>query len=193
MDPLKILEIIGEKYSPLNSECQQELLESIKIISLDKGEVIVREGQYADKVYLIIKGAARAFYLNDGKDVSDWFAFENEFISSIISFFGKKPSPHFIETLEPSIVLELPRESIDHLSTKYHDFERLMRLVITEVMLSQQERLSSIVFHTAEQRYKHLLSIHPNLASRVPLMHIASYLGMTLETLSRVRRPKNRI
>jgi len=193
MNKEEVLKVIDKNYSPLSLECQADLLAVSSIRFIDKGEVIVKEGQYADKVYFILKGCARAYYINDGKDVSDWFAFENEFISSIVSFFGKQPSPHYIEFVEQSIVFEVSRESIESLSKKYHEFERLIRVVVTKVMLSQQERISSILFQTSEQRYKHFISVHPNITNRIPLMHIASHLGMTLETLSRVRNPKKRI
>ncbi len=193
MNKEEVLKVIDKNYSPLSLECQADLLAVSSIRFIDKGEIIVKEGQYADKVYFILKGCARAYYINDGKDVSDWFAFENEFISSIVSFFGKQPSPHYIEFVEQSIVFEVSRESIESLSKKYHEFERLIRVVVTKVMLSQQERISSILFQTSEQRYKHFISAHPNITNRIPLMHIASHLGMTLETLSRVRNPKKRI
>ena len=188
-----LLSIIGEFYSPLSPECGQALLERLNIRSVDKGEYIVKEGQYAHHAYFILQGTARAFYLKDGKDVSDWFAFENEFISSIVSLFGDKPSPHYIEVLQDSILIEISKEVMDELAEKYHDFERLIREVVTQTMLSQQERISSILFHSAEQRYEQILSIRPDIINRVPLMHIASYLGMTLETLSRVRSLKARI
>ena len=190
MSKEEILKIIDENYSPLSLASQEELLSSINLRSIDKGEIIVREGQYADKVYFIVKGCARAYYLKGGKDVSDWFAFENEFISSIVSFFGKQPSPHYIEFVEQSIVFEISRESIENLAAKNHDVERLIRVVVTKVMLSQQERISSILFQTSEQRYNHFISSYPDITNRIPLTHIASYLGMTLETLSRVRKPK---
>jgi len=191
MNNIEILDIIDKNYAPLTFECKKELITNIKIRSFEKGEIIVREGQYADKVYFIVEGCGRAYYLKGEKDITDWFAFEHEFISSIVSFFGNKPSPHFVEMVEKSIVLEVSKESIEHLSNKYHDFEKLIRVVVTQVMLSQQERISSILFQTADQRYKQILSIHPDIINKFPLKHIASYLGMTLETLSRVRSGKH--
>ncbi|MEM6264554.1 MAG: Crp/Fnr family transcriptional regulator [Bacteroidota bacterium] len=187
MNPGIILETISSAYSPLTKECQQGLLANVTLLSLEKGTVLVREGQHADKTYYIVQGSARAYYLQEGKDVSDWFAFEHEFISSIVSFFTHQPSPHFIELLSDSVLIELSRDAIENLSDKYHDFERLIRVVVTKTMLSQQERIASILFQKAEQRYENLLAIHPNIIQRVPLTHIASYLGITLETLSRIR------
>ncbi|MEL6252258.1 MAG: Crp/Fnr family transcriptional regulator [Bacteroidota bacterium] len=188
-----ILVSIRDNYSPLGPECLQELTEKMEIRQFKKGEIIVKEGQYADKSYYIVQGCARAYYLHEGRDISDWFAFENEFISAIVSFFTDRPSPHYIEIIQDAILIEMSRDTINQLSDKYHDFERLIRVVVTHTMLSQRERISSILFHTAEEKYEQMLAIRPDIVQRVPLMHIASYLGMTLETLSRIRKQKNRI
>lgn len=193
MNSDKVLDNIGEIYSPLSIECRQEIIASVNNLTISKGEVVVREGQLSDKAYLIEQGCSRAYYLKDGKDISDWFAFENEFMSSIVSFFCQEPSPHYIEFVEDSTVMEFSRATIDHLCSKYHDFERLISKVVTKTMLGLRERLSSILFNRAEERYKQLTNLHPDITNRIPLTHIASYLGITLETLSRIRNPKNRI
>ncbi|WP_299434726.1 Crp/Fnr family transcriptional regulator [uncultured Maribacter sp.] len=193
MNEEDIIKKISETYSPLTYDCQQELIGLAKILKLKKNFTLVREGQFSDKTYYVVSGCARAYYLKDGKDISDWFAFENEFISSIVSFFTNKPSPHFIELLEDSILVEFSREQIEELSMKYHDYERLIRVIVTKTMLSQQERITSIQFQNAEQKYNNILTIHPNITTRIPLTHIASYLGITLETLSRIRSLKKRI
>ncbi|WP_343854164.1 Crp/Fnr family transcriptional regulator [Algoriphagus jejuensis] len=183
---------IGDFYSPLSIACQQDLVANSKICAFKRGEIVVREGQYSEKAYLIVEGCARAYYLKDGKDISDWFAFENQFMASIVSFFSAKPSPHYVEFVEDSVVLEFSKDTFEHLSNRYHDFERFVSKVVTETMLGLCERLYTIQFNKAEERYKHLLSIHPDITTRIPLTHIASYLGVTLETLSRIRSPKNR-
>lgn len=188
-----IINQISETYSKLSFECQQKLSNSSKVLILPKGEVLVREGQYSDKTFFIFSGCARAYYLKDGKDISDWFAFDNDFISSINSFFLNVPSPHFIELLEDSILLEISRIDVEKLSDDYNDFERLSKIVVTKTMLQQQERISSMQFHSAEQKYDNILSIRPDITQRIPLTHIASYIGITLETLSRIRNIKNRI
>ena len=188
-----ILAIIGDFYAPLSFECQQDFFANSTLKTFKKGTVVIREGQYAQKAYLIVDGCARAYYLKDGKDISDWFTFENQFMASIVSFFSEEPSPHYVEFIEDATVYEFNKTSVDLLSNKYHDFERLISRVVTETMLGLCERLHSIQFNKAEQRYEHLLSIYPNITERIPLTHIASYLGITLETLSRIRNPKNRI
>ena len=189
----ELIEKISQLYSPLQDACKADVLKVAKISSHEKSTLLVKEGELSDKTYFIIKGCARAYYLKDGKNVTDWFAFENDFISSIKSFFQFIPSPHFIEVLEPTVLLELSRDDVFALTDKYHDFDRLGRIIVTKTMLQLQERIVAIQFETASQKYENLLISRPDIAQRVPLTHIASYLGITLETLSRIRNPKNRI
>ena len=184
---------ISQTYSELTDSCMPDFIQVSKYFTKDKSTLLVTEGQYADKSYFIIKGCARAYYLKDGKDITDWFAFENDFINSINSFFENIPSPHFIELLEPTTFLEISRADIFHLADSYHDFDRLLRIIATKTMLALRNRIFSIQFETARQKYENLLIIRPDITQRVPLMHIASYLGITLETLSRIRNPRNRI
>lgn len=189
----QIVKNIELHFSSLTKECNNELKEVSKILILDKETKIVKEGQFADKTYFIAQGSARAFYLKDDKDITDWFAFENNFISSINSFFLNIPSPHFIEVTEPSILLEISRENVMLLSDKYKEFDRLGKIIVTQTMLQLQQRIVSMQFETAHQKYENLLRIRPDITQRMALTHIASYLGITLETLSRVRSPKKRI
>jgi CRP-like cAMP-binding protein len=187
----QIIEAISNHYTQLSNDCMADLKSVSKILSVEKGSIIVKEGQYADKAYFIAQGSARAFYLKDGKDISDWFAFENDFISSINSFFLDVPSPHFIEASEPSILLEISRAHVTMLSDKYLEFDRLGKAIVTKTMLQLQQRIMSVQFETAQQKYKNLLEIRTDITQRVALGHIASYLGITIETLSRIRSQKN--
>lgn len=189
----KVIAEIGNLYAPLSIESQQKFIASSNVNTFKKAEIVVREGQYSEKGYLIVQGCARAYYLKEGKDITDWFAFENDFMAPIVSFFSKEPSPHYIEFVEDSTVIEFSKKTVDDLSAEHHDFERLISKVVTQTMLGLCERLFTIQFNKAEERYKHLIAIHPDITNRVPLTHIASYLGITLETLSRIRNPKNRI
>lgn len=193
MNTEKILNEIGEIYSPLSKACQQEFLANSKVSMFKRGEIVVRQGQFSKKAYLIVKGCSRAYYLKDGKDISDWFTFENQFMAPIVSFFSEKPSPHYVEFIEDSTVLEFSKDTMDELKNKHHDFERFISLVVTETMLGLCERLYTIQFNKAVERYNHLLSIYPYITNRIPLTHIASYLGITLETLSRIRNLKTQI
>lgn len=189
----EIVELISNHYSHLSSNCKSDFHKASSILKLDKETTLVKEGQFADKAYFIVHGCARAFYLKEGKDITDWFAFENDFICSINSFFLNIPSPHFIEVLESTVLLEVSRENISKLSDKYREFDRLSKAIVTKTMLQQQQRIVSIQFENAQQKYENLLTIRPDITQRVALTHIASYLGITLETLSRIRSLKHKI
>jgi len=190
MNTKTIIDKIGERYTPLSHECQAELLSNSSIKTFHKGEIVVREGQFSKNAYLITQGCARAYYLQDGRDISDWFTFENEIMAPIVSFFSQKPSPHFVEFVEDSVAIKFSKDTLDQLANKHHDFERFISKAVTETMLGLCERLHTIQFVKAEERFNRLLKIYPDITNRIPLTHIASYLGITLETLSRVRSPK---
>lgn len=193
MEIEQIIKNIEINYITLPAECKRELKQMSKVLTIQKEAKLVNAGEFATKTYFIAAGSARAYYLKEGRDISDWFAFENDFISSINSFFLNIASPHFIEVLEPSTLLEISKETVLLLSDKYNAFDRLGKLVVTKTMLQQQQRIASIQFENALQKYENVLKIRPDILQRVPLTHIASYLGITLETLSRIRSPKKRI
>lgn len=187
------IENISTHYSSLTPACKHDFLAAARLFSVEKNTLLVTEGQQADKMYFLIEGCLRVYYHKEEKDISDWFAFENDFVCSITSFFKSVPSPHYVQTLEPTTYLEISREDVFGLMEKHHCFETLSRKVITEIMLQQQNRIVSIQFETAQQKYDSLLRIRKGITQRVPLKHIASFLGITLETLSRIRNPKKRI
>jgi CRP-like cAMP-binding protein len=189
----EILENIVAQFGPLSSNAMADVREVGQIRKLSKGEILVREGDYSYELYYVAKGGARAYYLKDGKTITDWFAFENDFISSIVSFFLGVPSQHYIEVLEDSTFMVLQLQDIELLCDKYHDFERLGRLSTTKTMIQLQQRIVSLQFKSSKERYDSLLEKYPQIELRAPLGDIASYLGITQETLSRIRNSKSGI
>lgn len=188
-----VLKVITENYTPLSDATIEDVKSSCKLMEVKKGEVLVKEGEYSDNLYFVVEGGVRAYYLKKGKTITDWFAFENDFISAIVSFFLNIPSQHYIEVLEDSTLMVLKREDIDLLCEKFHDFERLGRYSVTKTMLQLQQRVVSIQFMSSKERYHSLLEKYPHIEQRAPLGDIASYLGIAQETLSRIRNPKNGI
>ena len=193
MDINAAIEDMCLHYSSLGEECRQELKALCTLAVHEKGTLLVKEGQLSGKNYYIVKGCVRACYLKDGKDITDWFAFEHEFINAINSYYQHVPSPHYIEVLEQSIILEMSRDTVNTLAERYHDFALQGTLILGRIMLQLQQRIVSLQFESAQQKYTHLVHVRPDITQRVALTHIASYLGITLETLSRIRNPKRRI
>lgn len=173
--------------TPLSPATIQDLQKCYSELHVPKNSLLVQEGDYSDKMYFILKGAARAFYFHKGKEFTDWFMFENMFMCSMLSFFSGVPSVQYIETLEASHLLVLTRKDINWLCQKHHDMEKLNSLILTAGLVSLQQNIVDQRFKTAQERYQILMQAFPKIIKRVPLRHIASYLGVTQETLSRIR------
>ncbi len=189
----EIIDSIVAQYGILSAEARNDVKKLGQIRKVNKGDILVKEGDYSYELYFVAHGGARAYYLMDGKTITDWFAFENDFISSIVSFFLGVPSQHYIEILEDSTFMVLQLKDIEMLCDKYHDFERLARMSTTKTMLQLQQRIVSLQFKTSKERYHSLLEKYPQIELRAPLGDIASYLGITQETLSRIRNSNNGI
>jgi len=193
MKLIEAIERMGNLYLPLSEACRKDIEAVAQILNFEKVSLLVKEGQIHQNMYFICKGSARAYYFKNDKDITDWFAFENDFITAINSFFTGEPSPHYIEISENTVLLKLSKENITQLSEKYIEFERMGNLVTTKTMLQLQKRIVSLQFETAQQKYKNLLEIYPDITLKTQLTHIASHLGITLETLSRIRKQMSRI
>ncbi|MEP3208548.1 MAG: Crp/Fnr family transcriptional regulator [Maribacter sp.] len=189
----EIIASIVAQFGTLSPGAIKDVKKVGQLQKVNKGDILVKEGDYSYELYFVAKGGARAYYLKDGKTITDWFAFENDFISSIVSFFLGVPSQHYIEVLEDSTFMVLQLKDIEVLCDKYHDFERLARMSTTKTMLQLQQRIVSLQFKSSKERYDSLLEKYPQIELRAPLGDIASYLGITQETLSRIRNSKNGI
>jgi CRP-like cAMP-binding protein len=173
--------------SPLSPESRSSFLNAWKYWSVAKDHYLVREHMVSDYFYFIQKGIARIYYYKNDKEVTEWIAMDKQFFLSITSFFERKPSHLIIQTTEPSEVYGIHHNDFMALADQYHDVERLLRKMVTGSLILSQIRMDSIQFETAHQRYDRLLKNSPQIIQRVPLSYIASFLGVTLETLSRIR------
>ena len=176
--------------SPLSLESMDAFCRSWKYWSVPKDHFLLKENTISDYIYFIEKGVARIYYYKNGKEITEWIAMDGQFFLSITSFFRRTPSHLIIQTLEPGEVFGIHHDDFMSLADKYHDVERLLRKMVTLSLIFSQERMDSIQFESAQQRYERLLNSSPKIIQRVALTHIASFLGITLETLSRIRSHK---
>ncbi len=174
-------------FSPLSDEGKDALLSIVKPFSFKKNEIILEEGQVAECLFYIEKGLARIFYHKHEKEVTEWIALENEFFLSIGSFYGRTPSKLIVQAVEKCELIGIPHDDFLELCKNYHEIETLHRKMLTVSLLLSQDRVDSIQFETAQQRYESLIAKRPAIIQRVSLTYIASFLGITLETLSRIR------
>lgn len=174
-------------YHRLSLDAQDALLASLKKVTISKNDFLLREGQVCRQLYFLEKGALRGFYNLDGKEITHWFAFENDFVTSFHSFITQQAAVENIQFLEGCIVWAISKEQLTELFNSYHEIERLVRIVYEKYYIRLEERFVNAQFKTATERYENLVQRTPHILERVPLGCIASYLGISQETLSRIR------
>ncbi len=173
--------------SSLSIESKQALAAISKSLELKKGHILVRQNSVCNYLYFVESGLTRTYYYKDGKDVTDWLSPENTFACSIVSFISRKPDRRQIELLEDSVLWPVQYYELEQLCAKHHDIERMIRRLVSSGLVALQQRFDDLHFATALQRYQTLMNENSTLIQRVPLGMIASYLGITQETLSRIR------
>lgn len=177
-------------YSPLSDVTKSQLEPYISVKNLNKEEVLLKHGDVCKHIYYVNKGFIRIFYFKDGKEVTEWLTNDKHFFFSITSYFENSPSHLIIEAIEDSEIIQLSKEGLDKLRRENIEIANLMFEWISGSLVLSQKRMDSIQFETAKQRYDSLLKMQPEILNRVPLQHIASFLGITQETLSRIRSKK---
>lgn len=155
-----------------------------------KGHMLLEQGQICRYLYILDKGFARGFYSQGGKDISLWFAFEGDMLASLYSCVTQKPSYTNIEMLEDSVISGLSYAQLNELYRNYPEFNLIGRLITEQYFIELEERTLSLQFQSASDRYQRLIERYPQLLQRAPLGHIASFLGISQETLSRIRAKK---
>lgn len=179
-----------QKYNTLSKEAENAIEEISNPVFIKKNGELQPIGHTCKTIYFITKGVARIYYLKDGIDITESFAFENHIIARVESLFTGKPSRKAIQVLEDSELLAINAKSLFNLYNVFPEIERLFRRIFETAYVETVNRVESIQFHAAEERYKELLSTLPDVLKRVPLKYIASYLGITQVSLSRIRSLK---
>lgn len=174
-------------YAPLSNEAQLALQDCFEKITIAKHEFLLTQGQVCRHLYFLEKGALRGFYNLDGKEITHWFGFEKDFVTSFHSFITHEASVENIQLLEGCILWAISKETLTNLFNQYHEIERLMRIAYEKYYIRLEERFVNAQFKSASERYENLLQQTPHIIERVPLGYIASYLGISQETLSRIR------
>jgi CRP-like cAMP-binding protein len=181
------IEQILDKVYPLSHSTRLTLQENIVKVSFPKHYIILQADRIEKKIYFIKKGIARTFFLIDGNEITFSFGKEGDTIISMESYVANKKGYENIELLEDC---ELYKINIENLQKQFRENIEIAnwgRKFAELHLLKAEERLISRQFGTATERYKELLKNYPDLIQRVQLKHIASYLGITQVSLSRIR------
>ncbi|VXD11112.1 Crp/Fnr family transcriptional regulator [Marinoscillum sp. 108] len=173
--------------APLNTEIQTRLEQIIAHNIFPKNTALLEIGKKAQSMFFIHKGLARAFYFHDGRDVTDYFATDGQFIGAVPSLFTGLPSQKGIHLIEESDIYHFAAADFEKLCAEYHVIEHIARRMTNFAMIQEQERIESLRFYSMKERYELMEKKYPGIMNRCPLHYIASYLGTTQVSISRIR------
>lgn len=181
------VEEIEKVLSGLNPESRDYFHASVKSKEFPKNKIALRAGDICRYTFVVEEGCMRKYYLKDGIEITSEFIFPGEMAVSFSSFLQQKPSREFIHTLENSKVRMIPYSVFKFMRTNHSEIRNTDFEILANYCSWLENRLYHLRFHTARERYQNLLDTQPQLVQKIPLTYIASYLGITLETLSRIR------
>ena len=173
-----------------SSFAAKALVEISSEVHFHKGTDVQPIGHTCKTIYFVKKGCVRIFYFKEDIDITESFEFENAFVARAESLFTGKPSLKAIQAIEDTDLIAIDSNKLFKLFDSHRDLERLFRKIIETSYVNTVNRIESLQFNTADERYFNLLKDHPNILKRVPLKFIASYLGITPVSLSRIRAIK---
>jgi CRP-like cAMP-binding protein len=156
--------------------------------SFRKGKLLLKAGEICEHIYFIKEGAVRGFIKDGTKDITTWITAENEVVSSISSLDMKEPALENMQAIENCELLALTYDDFQDLYIKFPEFNIVARKLLQKYYKDAEGRAFIARATNAEKKYRLFLTRYGHLANRIPLKYIASFLGITLETLSRVRK-----
>ena len=173
---------------PLSGKHQQRFAECLEEAHYPKKHILLQPGQTCRKIYFIISGLARAWYLTDKqKECTTWFMRAGDLMISVYSFYTQQPAAETIELLEDSTLLSLTWSQVQAIYADFPEFNFIGRILTEKYYIASEQRAILLRNGTAIDRYNLLLQLHPDIIQRVPLWMVASHLNVSHEALCRIR------
>lgn len=178
-----------ETYLPFEVEEKQLIHERISFRKVKRREHLLRTGEICRHYTFVVKGVLRMYGIDgNGKEHNILFASENEWLSDISSFHATQPGESNIQAIEPTEVIQIEQQDLYYLYINIPKLDRIFKVITEEKYVELQNRVFQSISSTAQERYLYFLSKYPSLGSRLPNTQIASYLGITPEFLSMIRK-----
>ena len=185
--PRDIARELARKYSTMTHE-EIDTLESILVpMKFAKGEIILNEGEICKNIYYIDTGLIRQYYFKNEKEVTEHIGDDHTIFMCIESLFKEEPTKLQVEAIEASQIYALPKAELEKVALHNVNIQMLYRKILEESLIISQVHADLVRFESAQNRYKRMCKLSPQVVLRAPLVYIANYLQMTPETLSRVR------
>ncbi len=165
------------------------LCSRVKVTKLKANKFFLKAGDIQENVGFIYKGLLRSFCINQkGEEVTINFHKENNYVTDYSAFLTQKPSRYYIETLEPCTLINISFATLQECYSNYKNAERHGRLIAERHLTLRQKRIDSFLFENAEQRYTNFISENKDLLNRISITHLSSFLGVSRQTLTRIRK-----
>ena len=171
---------------------QRSLCKALKVVEHPKDEVLLEAGQVSNHIYFMREGILRASHQHEDKDVTRWFCFAGHFAAAHFSFVYRQPSEDRLVLVTDAKLLALSHTALQQLSQQDPVWIDLNRHLLEHYYTTSLERVLDFQTRSAPERYQRLLEARPDIETKVPLGHLASFLGMSQETLSRLRRKRKK-
>ncbi len=184
---MDVLRTFIENYISLPTDEWKQIETGFQKLIIEKDELILEEGKICRNLYFLETGLLRFFINKDGNDITKFFTEAPYFFTSQASFNAQKPANENIQAIEKSVVWKMTYDKVNDLY-KLKSWTDFARKIIQEVQFYTEQILEEIQTETAEYRYEKMLKTSPELLKRIPLKHLASYLGIAPQSLSRIRK-----
>jgi CRP-like cAMP-binding protein len=175
-------------FHPISQDIEDYFRQHAYPTSFAKGDLLLKAGVMCEHIYFIRKGAVRGFVKEGDRDITTWITAENEMVSSIYGLYSKRPPMENIQAIEDCDVFTMAISDLEKLYVQFPEFNIVARKLLERYYVDAEERAFIARLTNAENKYSLFLTRYEHLSNRIPLKYIASFLGMTLETLSRVRK-----
>ncbi|MFY7936613.1 MAG: Crp/Fnr family transcriptional regulator [Flavobacterium sp.] len=174
---------------PLSKDASEELIKIISISKLPKGTLLLAEGQVSDKLFFLCEGIARAFYYENGDEITSWIVSKNDFIYSTTSFIQQRMSFETIHLLEDSVVISINHRDLEDIYKKHPETIYIALKITEKYLLLYDERVRSLRL-PAEEKYHRFQAQFPHISANVKIKYLASYLGISRSCLQSLRSKK---
>ena len=181
------LENFLNSYVSFNENELDDITEKFRLKKLKKNEMILAEGDVCKNLIFVKEGCLRLYYLANELEITVWFAFNNSSSIDILSFISGQPSKYYMQAIEESEILYLSKSQLVKFYATYPKMQEMMRKFWEDAILTLIERFTALQKDSAEQRYLHLLTKPPYL-QKIPQKYLASFIGVTPTSLSRIRK-----
>jgi len=165
-----------------------DLATCFKVKKMAKNEYLSQEGQISQQMYFLNTGMCRSFNLKDGKEITTNFFFQGSLVTDYSSFVQQKPSSEYFQLLEDAELIYFSYADMQRMYDKYYNLQKFGRLIAEKIFLNFYQRQQDFLLRTPKERYLNLVKRRPKVILNLPQIHVASYLGITPEYLSRLRR-----